>query len=173
MLCAPEATQLGLYTAGGGVWACLPLPLPLPCPAPRCYAYLEAAASVAREQWTQFGNGAMAAGLVVFAASLVLQAAAAFGGGGCSAGPAPTQPGPRNEQPAPAGVVPISRLAALGRQLRAWQLADSWQPGQRLPVPTFRAWLASMALLHGVGIFSFFFLLSEGKPVLLHPSDPA
>jgi len=105
---------------------------------------------VAREQWTQFSDLPMLLGLTLFAASLVLHAAAAF-----SSSDIPL--------PASAGGAHASHgwLAAAARRVQAWQLVGRlgcW----RLPVPSFRAWLAAAALVHGVGIFSFFYLLTEG-----------
>ena len=74
----------------------------------------------------------MTLGLALLAATLVLQAAAAFGGGTLRAS--------------------------------AWGLAAVWCPHRWLvlPMPTLRGWLAALAVLHGAGIFSFFYLLSEG-----------
>lgn len=140
----------------------------------RSYAYLEAAADVAREQWTQFGDASMVAGQALFAAALVLHAAAAFGpiaGGSTStsksAGQRQTRASSRPKQgeaePADGGNTTAGCLAAVGQQLVAWQLAARWRTGSRLWLPTLRAWLAALALVHALGIFSFFYLLSEGK----------
>ena len=106
----------------------------------------------------------MVLGLALFAATLVLQAAAAFGGGS-SEGASVSNPRTRRAAAAAEAAAPggASWLSGLGQQLRDWQLMVSWQPGHWLLVPTFRAWLAGVALLHGLGIFSFFYLLSEGK----------
>ena len=113
-----------------------------------CYAYLEAASALAREQWTQFGDVSMVAGLALFAVTLALQATTALRSGGGEVKPA--QAGKKTSG------------GALGERLQAWQLAAPWRSGSRLWVPTLRAWLAALALVHSVGIFSFFFLLSEG-----------
>ena len=122
---------------------------------------------MARQQWTQFGDLSMVLGLALFAATLVLQAAAAFGGSDGSSEGAPANTSkPRTRRAAATEADPPAGagwLAGLGQQLRDWQLVASWQPGHWLQVPTFRAWLAGVALLHGLGIFSFFYLLSEGK----------
>lgn len=119
----------------------------------RCYAYLEAAVALAREQWTQFGEASMLAGLALFAATLALQAAAALGG-----------PASRPAAARDGGSSGGGALAALGHWLQAWQLAAPRQPGSRLWVPTLRAWLGVLALVHSAGVFSFFYLLGEGEP---------
>lgn len=118
---------------------------------------------MAREQWTRFGDASMAAGLTLFAAVLVLQAAAAFGAG--NTGSAATDGGP-------ATAVDGSEAAegaGGARNGRGWLEALSQRRllalvgRRRLPVPAFRAWLAAAALAHCLGVFSFFYLLSEGK----------
>lgn len=116
----------------------------------RCYAYLEAAVALAREQWTQFGQAAMLAGLALFAATLALQAAAALGG-------------PTSRPAAARGGGDGGAVAALGRQLQAWQVVAPWRPGSRVWVPTLRGWLGGLALVHSAGVFSFFYLLGEGE----------
>ncbi|KAL4452193.1 hypothetical protein ABPG75_007855 [Micractinium tetrahymenae] len=127
----------------------------------RCQRFLGEAAAVAREQWTQFGDTSMVAGLVLFAAVLVLQAAAAFRG--AVTGSAPAGVCANNSKavgPAEGAQKGGGWLAALG----GWRLlarVGRW----RLPVPAFRAWLAAVLLVHGLGIFSFFYLLSEGRMV--------
>ena len=89
----------------------------------------------------------MLAGLVLFAATLVLQASAALSG-------------------SPTGSSSSSAVPALRDRLQAWQLVAPLRPGSRLLVPTLRAWLAALALVHATGIFSFFYLLNEGGWVL-------
>lgn len=137
----------------------------------RSYAYLEAAADVAREQWTQFDDVSMAAGLALLAAALVLHAAAAFGptaagGSGMAAGQRQTRASSRSKQangePAGGDSAPAGWLTAVGQQVAAWRLAARWQAGSCVWMPTLRAWLAALALVHALGIFSFFYLLSEG-----------
>ncbi|PRW57424.1 GPI ethanolamine phosphate transferase 3 [Chlorella sorokiniana] len=145
--------------------------------AARSYAYLEAAADVAREQWTQFGDASMVAGVALFAVALVLHAAAAFGpivvgtssgssrAGGKRQTRAASRPNEGEGEPAGGNSTRTSRLAAVGQHVAAWQLAARWRTGSRVWVPTLRAWLAALALVHSLGIFSFFFLLSEGRNV--------
>ena len=91
----------------------------------------------------------MAAGVALFAAALLLHAAAAFGGAGGKSKEAGGRPG---------------RRAAAWRQAEVWRLVARWRDGGRVWVPTLRAWLAALALVHGLGVFSFFYLLSEGTP---------
>lgn len=129
----------------------------------RCQQFLEDAAAVAREQWTQFGDGSMVAGLVLFAIVLALQAAAAIQGGMSLTAPASSSSKAALNGSKAAGVVQTGR--GWLQALREWQLVarvGRW----RVPLPAFRAWLAAAALAHCLGIFSFFYLLSEGKCLL-------
>lgn len=109
---------------------------------------------MAREQWTQFGDLSMVLGLALFAATLVLHAAAAFG----------SAPASRNNGRSKQGAAAADAAEGSGGLwAAAGQLVAPWRPGSRLRVPTLRGWLAAMALLHAGGVFSFFYLLSEGQ----------
>jgi hypothetical protein len=74
-------------------------------------------------------------GLALFFGSVLFQAAAALGGG-CS---------------------------SVWEWVQSWRLVARLHPGSRLHVPTFRGWLAACAMVHALGIFSFFYLLTEGE----------
>lgn len=122
----------------------------------------------------------MFAGVALFAAALVLHAAAAFGsfsGGSNSSSKSAGQRQARSSsrikeggnEPAGNTSATAGRLAAVAQQVAAWQLVARWRPGSRVRVPTLRAWLAALALVHGLGIFSFFYLLSEGKCLAAGP----
>lgn len=58
-----------------------------------------------------------------------------------------------------AGTLALQAAAAFGG---CGGLVARWRQGSRLWVPTFRAFLAVLVSAHALGIFSFFYLLSEG-----------
>eukprot|EP00887_Chlorella_sp_A99_P003022 scaffold9.g3022.t1 len=101
-----------------------------------CRRFLSTASDVARREWTQFRALPMAAGLSVLAGSLLLQLAWVL---------APP-PGGRPQRS-------IVRASAAG----LWRLLAGSSPATAL--------LAGVAAAHAAGIFSFFFLLSEGMCV--------
>lgn len=106
----------------------------------------------------------MVAGLVLFAAVLALQAAAALWSdkpGSALPRSRAVQQGNKTAGEAKGPQPGRDWLGTLGR-LQLLARVGRW----RLPVPAFRAWLAGTALAHCLGIFSFFYLLSEGKGLL-------
>lgn len=107
----------------------------------RYLAFLESAASYAREHWTQFNHVSMVAGLLFFACSLSAQTASVF---------VPNKP--------VSGVIDKVRKNGVEflNILRRW-------PAACLTVPV---WFVLLISAHVMGIFSFFFLLSEGKDMV-------
>lgn len=117
------------------------------------YAYLGAASEAARQEWTQFRPLPMVLGLALLAASLGLNLAflapapAAWAGGGRTG-------------PAAACVPPSAVGQEGGRTGPAAAARRLWQRAGQSPVT---AALAGVAVAQAAGIFSFFFLLSEGE----------
>ena len=143
---------------------------------------------MAREQWTQFGNASMVAGMALLAATLVLQAAVAWPDAGKAAAKGTSKAARKGKAATGGGTAasadsiqtdiqadgtaggagaaaPAGRLAALDARLQAWQVTAPLRANSRLRVPTLRAWLAALAAVHAAGVFSFFYLLSEGTNV--------
>ena len=96
----------------------------------------------------------MVAGVTLFAAALALQADAALRSGD---GTGARANGRATKAKAAIDKAGSRWLAAAG------QLVAPWRPGSRLRVPTLHGWLAALAVVHAAGIFSFFYLLGEGK----------
>lgn len=106
----------------------------------------------------------MLAGLLLFAATLCLHAAAAFGRER-SAPAAGTvgKPHPTNARGGTYSKHCDSNMATRAVDaLVAWGLLAR-PAGRRWPAPTVAGALAALVAVHVLGIFSFFFLLSEGE----------
>ena len=131
--------------------------LALPC---RYLAYLEAAARLASEQWTQFGHVSMVAGIALLTAALLLHAAAALGGTGAQPAPVSSgsQPSSSCRKAGPHLSLVLRMLAVLSQSGLVWRPAE-----ERWPAPSMKGTLAALVMVHVLGIFSCFFLLSEGE----------